>query len=194
MSRFMIARIVMMLSMIWFSTLFVFIMIRMVPGDPALVMEEPKATMGKIDQLREPWGFKKPFYIQYAIFIKRTLVGDLGRSIYTGEPAISEAMRGLKYSSIITVPAFLIPFPTASLVPRWPRGINDERLVISHAECHENVADAHTTCRVIGRTLQDSPQGLHHEFRNNNIGKRQPRQTTLRRRAEKMLFNLMNMG
>lgn len=96
--------------MIWLSSLFVFSMIRMIPGDPALVMAGPGATMEQIEQLREIWGLKKPLYVQYVIFIQHAFTGDLGRSIYTGEPAFSEALNGLKYSGIIAGPAFVITF------------------------------------------------------------------------------------
>jgi ABC-type dipeptide/oligopeptide/nickel transport system permease component len=48
--------------------------------------------------------------VQYGIFLQRALAGDLGRSIYTHEPALSEALNGLKYSALIAVPAFVITF------------------------------------------------------------------------------------
>lgn len=67
-------------------SLAVFFMVRLVPGDPALVMLGEGADKASIAAMHTELGLDKPVAVQYAAWLGRALHGDLGTSISTGEP------------------------------------------------------------------------------------------------------------
>jgi peptide/nickel transport system permease protein len=71
----------------------VFIIVRVVPGDPAAVMLGDLATPADVAALRAELGLDGPIPTQFAIYLKQILVGDLGRSIFFNQPVV-EAMLG----------------------------------------------------------------------------------------------------
>jgi peptide/nickel transport system permease protein len=63
-----------------------FFLIRIAPGDPALLLVGPTATQEQLAAQREVLGLDRPLYEQYAAWIGRFVRGDWGRSIATGRP------------------------------------------------------------------------------------------------------------
>ncbi len=76
-------------TLIGISTL-VFLMIQMIPGDPARVMLGERATPEAIENLRKDLGLDEPVYYQYFTFIKNLAKGDLGRSFKSREEVTTE--------------------------------------------------------------------------------------------------------
>jgi peptide/nickel transport system permease protein len=62
-------------------TILVFLAVRAVPGDPALLLAGDFATPETVASIRAKWGLDKPIAVQYGVFLNRLLRGDLGRSI-----------------------------------------------------------------------------------------------------------------
>jgi dipeptide transport system permease protein len=72
-------------------TLLVFVLIRLIPGDPIETMAgEHGIDPARLAQLRSEYGFDRPVLVQYGLYLSRLAHGDLGRSIVTHEPVISE--------------------------------------------------------------------------------------------------------
>jgi len=69
-------------------TLVVFVVSRIVPGDPALLMAGEGATAEDIKNLRHQWGMDRPIHIQYLTYLKNLLHGNLGKSIFTARPVL----------------------------------------------------------------------------------------------------------
>jgi ABC-type dipeptide/oligopeptide/nickel transport system permease component len=65
-------------------------MIHLVPGDPVLVMLSEFASAGDQQALREELGLNKPLYVQYWRYASSAVRGDLGRSVRSNRPVISE--------------------------------------------------------------------------------------------------------
>lgn len=59
-----------------------FFLIRLVPGDPILTMIGANATDAEIEAARVAYGFDKPIIVQFGIFARNALHGDLGQSIF----------------------------------------------------------------------------------------------------------------
>ena len=74
-------------------SMLVFGFVRLIPGDPALVMLGERATPENIARVREQLGLNKPIYEQYLTFVSHALRGDLGRSILRQEPVTQEIIR-----------------------------------------------------------------------------------------------------
>jgi len=69
----------------------VFAIVHLLPGDPVLVMlSGANATPEQVAELRAQLRFEDPLTVQYARFLRRAIVGDLGRSIFSKRPVIEE--------------------------------------------------------------------------------------------------------
>src|SRR5690606_38974557 len=59
----------------------VFVLLRVVPGDPIAMMTGPGATEQDIQTLRESYGLDKPIYDQFVIYLQDLSEGRFGTSI-----------------------------------------------------------------------------------------------------------------
>lgn len=67
-------------------TLVTFVMVNIVPGDPAAVMMKKKADQATIDRIRDQMGLNDPLPVQYLSFLKSAVVGDFGDSYFQKRP------------------------------------------------------------------------------------------------------------
>src|SRR3954462_692444 len=63
-----------------------FFLIRLAPGDPALLLVGPTATTEQLAAQRRALGLDQPLPRQYAVWVGRFIRGDWGTSIATGRP------------------------------------------------------------------------------------------------------------
>jgi peptide/nickel transport system permease protein len=90
------------------TTLVVFSLILLIPGDPALALLGDNATDEKLAQLRTQLGLDQPVLIQYWNWLMSAVQGDLGRSLFTGE-YVSEAVLsrlGVTFQVVLTAMIF----------------------------------------------------------------------------------------
>src|SRR6478735_850173 len=74
-------------------SLIVFLMVNLLPGDAADVMlTQQGATAEQLKQLREQMGLNDPIYVQYLRFAKGALKGDLGRSLFSNQPVLTQIL------------------------------------------------------------------------------------------------------
>jgi len=86
----------------------VFVIVRIVPGDPALVILGDQATPEAIAALRARLGLDRPLHEQYLDFLLASLTGDFGTSLVTGRPILSEVAGVLPHTLDLTAAAMLI--------------------------------------------------------------------------------------
>jgi peptide/nickel transport system permease protein len=89
-------------------SLVVFFMVRAIPGDPAQIMLGQQATQAQVAQVRENMGLDKPVFVQYGLFLKDALRGDLGDSTATGRPVTTELLMRFPATLELTAFAMLI--------------------------------------------------------------------------------------
>lgn len=82
MERYLVRRLVMLLPVLIGTTVVVFSLIHLVPGDAALVILGNDYTPEGAQQLRTQLGLDRPLYVQYLDWIGNVLQGNLGNSIY----------------------------------------------------------------------------------------------------------------
>lgn len=120
MLRFFLTRASLLVPTFIGMTLLAFFLIRLVPGDPI----ETLAGERGIDPARhavllKEYGLDKPLFVQYGIYIGRVLHGDLGKSVITQEPVISEflalfpatvelALCAIVFALVVGIPAGII--------------------------------------------------------------------------------------
>jgi len=85
------------------TSVLVFFMIHMIPGDPALLIAGLEAGPEVVEQMRRELGLDQPLYKQYWSFLVGALHGDFGTSIRMGVPVLEEILERLPYTLAIAV-------------------------------------------------------------------------------------------
>ncbi len=75
------------------ATIVVFLLVQLVPGDPAQIIAGEDASTERVEQIREELGLNNPLPIQYVTWVGDLLRGDLGDSAITGEPVVDALQR-----------------------------------------------------------------------------------------------------
>jgi peptide/nickel transport system permease protein len=101
-------RILQIIPVLFGVSIVVFFMVRAIPGDPAQIMLGQQATQEQVQQIRENMGLDKPIFVQYGLFLKDALRGDLGDSIVTGRPVTTELLTRLPATFELVAFAMLI--------------------------------------------------------------------------------------
>lgn len=118
MTTYILHRLVQAIPVLFLSSVFVFVLIRSIPGDPAYVIAGPDALPEQIIAVRAKFGLDRPLYVQYGIWVSHVLRGDLGESILNGFP-VSELIRSRFGATIqLTLGAIIV-----SLTLAFPLGI-----------------------------------------------------------------------
>lgn len=74
-------------------TLAVFLVLHAIPGDTARLAAGADASEEDVAQIRANLGLDEPLYVQYAVYLRNLVGGDLGRSVRTQRPVIEEIGR-----------------------------------------------------------------------------------------------------
>lgn len=89
-------------------TFAVFLIIQLVPGDPARVILGVTANEQNVAALRERLGLNEPFLVQYGTWLSNALRGDLGRSLITGQEVTPQIMNRLPATLQLAALALII--------------------------------------------------------------------------------------
>src|SRR3954468_407048 len=86
MTGYILRRLAYMVPVFLLISLFVFLMVRLVPGDPAVIMLGQRATDENIAVLRQKLKLNDPYWVQYGAFLQNMANGDLGESLRQRRP------------------------------------------------------------------------------------------------------------
>lgn len=86
----------------------VFLIARVIPGDPATVILGDSASQEALMHVREKLGLNEPLPQQYFRFLSNVLQGNLGQSLVTGTPVMKEVFNVLPYTIDLTIAGILI--------------------------------------------------------------------------------------
>lgn len=95
MSKFIIKRLLLSVFVIFGLSIVIFIISRVVPGDPARLALGARATQAAIDALREEMHLNDSLFMQYVYWLKGALTGDLGRSLVTKRAVVTDILEYL---------------------------------------------------------------------------------------------------
>lgn len=88
MIAYVIRRLLQVIPVIIVSSFLVFMLLHLVPGDPAEIVAGPDATPQTVQAIRVKMGLDQPLLIQYGIWVSQVLQGDLGKSYISKMPVI----------------------------------------------------------------------------------------------------------
>src|SRR5712692_3603492 len=86
MSRYVVGRALQAIPTLLLTSVGIFVLLRLVPGDPALALAGPDATPETISAIRLDLGLDQPLPLQYVSWLKHAVTGDLGNSILARRP------------------------------------------------------------------------------------------------------------
>jgi len=90
-----------------------FLLNRALPGDPAAFFAGPAATQEAIQQIRVKLGLDKSLPEQFVFYVRDLGRGDLGRSLTTGQPVVSDLIARLPASLELTLCGLLLAITVA---------------------------------------------------------------------------------
>lgn len=106
--RFVLGRIGASAVMLLVLVVVAFLIVRLIPGDPAQYMAGADATPETIDALRRRFGLDRPLWEQFVSFVGAALTGDLGASLQNGQPVAELIAQRLPATLQLTVAALLL--------------------------------------------------------------------------------------
>ncbi len=80
---YIIKRLLLIIPTILIASLFSFLIIRLAPGDPAIVMLGAYGSQEDLDRYRQTLGLDQPWYVQYLLYLQRVVAGNWGDSIFS---------------------------------------------------------------------------------------------------------------
>ena len=129
MARYVRKRLALAIPTILLASLVVFLMLFLIPGDPASIyVGEQTATPERLAEIRRVMGLNRPLHVQYADFLWRALRGDLGRSLQTNRPVLDEILGRLPGTIALAATAMAIAV-TAGLGLGLASGLRQNTLV-----------------------------------------------------------------
>lgn len=108
MSAFIAKRILLVVPVLFGVSIVAFLMSHLVPGDPVTVMLGERATAEDAARLREELGFNDPLPVQYLTYVQGVVQGDLGTSIRSGQPVLTEIRDRFPSTLILTLSAIVV--------------------------------------------------------------------------------------
>jgi peptide/nickel transport system permease protein len=96
----------------------VFVLVRLVPGDPALLIAGTDSTPEQVLEIRKSLGLDLPIHAQYVQWFGRLLHGDLGRSLFSHEPVLGDLLDRVPVSLQLALAATVV-----SIVVAVPAGV-----------------------------------------------------------------------
>jgi len=110
MATFFARRLLQVIPVIIGVSIAVFLMLHLIPGDPARLVAGMDATAADLENVRRALGLDQPLPIQYFNFVARAIFGDFGESFRTGRAVLDEI--GFRYWNTMLLGCAAIVFGT----------------------------------------------------------------------------------
>ena len=105
---YILRRILQLIPTFIFILIVVFLLVRLLPGDPASAMLGDRALDADVNRIKHDLGLDQPLPIQFFYFVKQIASGNLGESISLKEPVIEVIQQRLPVTLLLTAMAAII--------------------------------------------------------------------------------------
>ena len=95
MNKYLLRKIGWALFTIAFVVVLNFFLFRILPGDPARAVRDPRLTQQAVEAIRVRFGLDQPLYVQFLLYIRNLLQGELGTSFHTQRPVAQILLENL---------------------------------------------------------------------------------------------------
>jgi ABC-type dipeptide/oligopeptide/nickel transport system permease component len=123
--RHFLGRLLLALLSLWGVSVLVFVILRVIPGDPALLMAPVGSTAQDIERIRVEFGLAGPWWRQYAAFFQGLAQGNFGRSLWLQQDALRVILGRLPATLELSVAALAISVVAGigiGVLSVWRRG------------------------------------------------------------------------
>jgi peptide/nickel transport system permease protein len=114
--------------------LFVFLLLRLTPGDPAAILAGDNATPEQLERIRASLGLKEPLYVQFFTWINQLLHGDLGVSLISHVPVLQMIGQRVEPSLSVAISTIILAILVAvplGVIAAWKHGTWIDRFVMA---------------------------------------------------------------
>jgi peptide/nickel transport system permease protein len=108
MRQFLLSRLLQAIPVLLGVSIVAFLILRLAPGDPLVLMMSPDATQAQIEQTRRALGLDQSLPVQYFAWLKQVATGNLGRSFFTSRPVLLEILDRFPTTLLLAVSAMLL--------------------------------------------------------------------------------------
>jgi len=136
MLRYLIGRLLTTIPTLLLVSLSVFVLIRLVPGDPIALMLGDAADAATVRDIREAYGLEEPLYVQFGLWLLKAVSGDLGHSISNGAAVTPLILDRFQVSaSIVLIAVAVAAFVAVPLgmIAAWRQNRLTDILIIAGA-------------------------------------------------------------
>jgi peptide/nickel transport system permease protein len=123
--QYLLQRLILAVVVILGVTFAVFLIVQLVPGDPARVVLGVQANEENVAAMRERMGLNRPFFEQYISWLSNAIQGDFGKSLITSQPVSDQLIARLgptlelAFASLFV--GLMIAFPLGIISAMYPR-------------------------------------------------------------------------
>ena len=105
---YIVNRVLRMIPVLLAVVTLVFLMLHLIPGDPARVVLGEEASEADVAAFRRQLGLDQPIGVQYFNFLRGLLRGDLGRSYVTGRPVLEDALERFGFTLHLAIASLVV--------------------------------------------------------------------------------------
>jgi peptide/nickel transport system permease protein len=127
---FIFRRLLESIPVLFLATILIFLGLRLLPGDPALILAGQDATPETLRAIRQQNGLDQPLPVQYVIWLKNVVHGDLGVSFFTRAPVaqllsqripatLELGIAGMLMSIVLGIPTGIVAAVQNHRMPDW---------------------------------------------------------------------------
>jgi peptide/nickel transport system permease protein len=135
---YIVRRIVATIPVMLLVAVFVFLLLRLAPGDPAAIIAGDNVTPAQIAMIRTNLGLDQPIWQQFGIWIWRLAHGDLGTSIFSGRPVAQLILQRAQPTIALSLTTLVVALSialTIGVLAAWRVGSWIDRSVMIFAVC-----------------------------------------------------------
>lgn len=114
--------------------LFVFLLLRLTPGDPAAIIAGDMATPEQLERIRVTLGLHQPIHVQFITWVQRLLSGDFGVSLLSNKPVttlISQRLEPTISLALLTIILTIVISVPMGVLAAWRHGSWIDNMVMS---------------------------------------------------------------
>jgi peptide/nickel transport system permease protein len=133
---YVIRRLIATIPIMALVAIFVFLLLHLSPGDPAVIIAGDFATEAQIQEIRQQLGLNDPLHVQFWNWLMNLFRGDLGTSIYSGLPVSRLILQRVEPTLMLTLCTMVIAVTIAiplGVVAAWKVGTWVDRVVMTVA-------------------------------------------------------------
>ncbi len=134
MGRFLLRRVLASVPVLGVVAFVVFALLRLLPGDPAMVLAGDGATPAQLDDMRRGMGLDRSVVEQFALWLLRIVKGDFGTSLITGLPIgelVQDRLGPTLALCLCTITLALLVSIPVGVIAAWRQGRALDRIVMS---------------------------------------------------------------